>query len=159
MERTKWIRGRGSLSFPMLLSLLTLVLTQAPVVGVIDATPGDGAYEDESRALAEQAAAALTRQGFVARRMDESELPEGCKVGPCLASVAKANALDVLVLVAASDVKDKLKVAVFALWGPTGEPLAAARYDSPHEPKKEPKALTTFAKDVLKQVTKKRPKG
>mgnify|MGYP000857408309 CR=1 FL=1 len=141
----------------MLLIALTAVLAQAPlpVVGVIDASRSDGAYEDESRALAEQAAHVLLASGFDAKRLDESELPEGCKVGPCLAGVAKAHGLDVLVLLAASDVKDKLLVAVFALWGPNGEPLTAARYESPHTPGKTPKALTTFAKDLAKALKKK----
>jgi hypothetical protein len=136
--------------------LLTLVLAQAPAtlkVAVVDVSAPDAIYEDVSRKLALDVAEALTKAGTVAVRVDENELPpDGCRIGPCLGEVAKSQGAHVLVTVDCVEVDaSSTRVAVTALWGTNGEPLAGGRYVAGN--KKAAKALARFAADVVKQAT------
>ena len=94
---------------------------------VLDVSAEDAVYEDESRELCLEAVDTFTAKGFTARRVDESELPKsGCRAGPCLEKVARGN--DVLVTVDVVELeKSRLGVAVTALAGRTGMPLAGGR--------------------------------
>lgn len=133
------------------------MLSQAPAtlrVAVVDVSAPDAIYEDVSRQLASQVAEALTKVGLVAVRVDENELPPGgCRIGPCLGEVAKAQGAHVVVTVDAEEVDESTsRVAVTALWGTNGEPLAGGRYVVRGQ-KKAPRALATFAADAAKQAT------
>jgi hypothetical protein len=141
--------------------LLALVASQVPLkVAVVDVSAPDAIYEDVSRALATQAAEQLTRAGVMAVRIDEDELPPGgCRIGPCLGEVAKAQGADVVVTLDAEEVDASTsRVAVAALWGASGEPLAGGRYVA-RGVAKPPKALKRFAVDVVKQATARAAKG
>lgn len=132
------------------------MLSQAPTtlrVAVVDVSAPDAIYEDVSRQLASQVAEALTKAGLLAVRVDENELPPGgCRIGPCLGEVAKAQGAHVVVTVDAEEVDESTsRVAVTALWGTNGEPLAGGRYVVRGQ-KKAPRALTTFAADAMKQA-------
>lgn len=137
---------------------LSLVLAQAAPatlkVAVVDVSAPDAIYEDVSRRLAGELAEALTKAGTVAVRVDESELPpEGCRIGPCLGEVAKAQGAHVVVTVDCVEVDASTsKVSVTALWGANGEPLAGGRYVA-NGKKKAPKGLTRFVGDVVAQAT------
>jgi hypothetical protein len=140
--------------------VLTLVCTQAPAlrVTVIDVSDADAIYEDVSRGLAEEVVKTLAAAGLDARRVDESELPEGgCKVGPCLGQVVKEQKAHVLVALDAKELdKKKIGIGLTALWR-DGSPLSGARYTLKVGQKKVPKELTAFATDVLARGTKKLP--
>jgi hypothetical protein len=138
------------------LSLATLLVTLAtPTAVVLDVSAEDAVYEDESRALATEAVEVLNANGFEARRVDESELPpQGCRAGPCLERVAKGSTVLVTLDVAELG-RGKLGVAITALAGRTGMPLAGGRYHVDPKTKRPPKELTTFAKKVLDAVTPK----
>ncbi|MEW6431592.1 MAG: hypothetical protein AB1730_08775 [Myxococcota bacterium] len=143
--------------------LLAAVLSQAPAtlkVAVVDVSAPDAIYEDVSRQLAAQVAEALTKAGVVAVRVDEDQLPPGgCRFGPCLGEVAKAQGADVVVTVDAEEVDEVTsRVAVTALWGTNGEPLAGGRYVA-RGLRKAPRALTKFAGDAVKQATARAAKG
>ena len=133
--------------------LASLVTAQTAVV--LDVSAEDAVYEDESRALCVEAVEVLTAKGFTARRVDESELPPaGCRAGPCLEKVARGS--DVLVTLDAVELdKGKLGVAVTALAGRTGMPLAGGRYHVGTKSKRPPKELEKFAEKLLDAV---RPK-
>lgn len=146
----------------MVALLLTLALAQAPAtlkVAVVDVSAPDAIYEDVSRQLALEVAQALTKGGTVAVRVDENELPpEGCRVGPCLGEVAKAQGAHVVVTVDCVEVDaSTTRVAVTALWGTNGEPLAGGRYVAGQ--KKAAKALTQFVTDVVKQANVRAARG
>lgn len=135
--------------------LVALVLSQAPAtlkVAVVDVSAPDAIYEDVSRELASQVAEVLTKAGTVAVRVDENEAA-GCRIGPCLGQVAKGQGAHVVVTVDAEEVDASTsRVAVTALWGFNGEPLAGGRYVA-RGLKKAPKDLTRFAAEVVKQAT------
>jgi hypothetical protein len=143
---------------------VVLVASQAPQplqakVAVLDVSAEDAVYEDESRALAEEVVRVLEAKGLAARRVDESELPaEGCRAGPCLEKVAKGS--DVLVTLDAVEIsKGRLGVAVTALAGKTGMPLAGGRYHVGPKTKRPAKELEKFAQKVLDAVTPKPKKA
>ncbi len=135
----------------LLTALLSLVATQTVVV--LDVSAEDAVYEDESRALAMEAVELMNAKGLTARRVDESELPpQGCRAGPCLERVAKGS--DVLVTLDVAELgKGKLGVAVTALAGRTGMPLAGGRYHVGPKTKRPPKELEAFVQKVIKAVT------
>lgn len=136
--------------------LFALVLLASPLtVVVLDVSAEDAVYEDESRALAIELVDFFNTRGFAARRVDEGELPrEGCRAGPCLEKVARGS--DVLVTVDVVELeKGKLGVAVTALAGRTGMPLAGGRYQVGPKTKRPPKELEAFAKKLLDAVTPK----
>ena len=136
--------------------LLALLLCQSPKAAVIDVSASDAVYEDVSRGLAEQVAHALDGAGFDAVRVDENELPEsGCRAGPCLAKVAKDHHALVLVTLDATEVdKTHTQVALAALLGLNGLPLAGARYVAKQGAKKLPKELVDFTQKVFAQAQK-----
>lgn len=138
----------------MLLSALLLLASSASVV-VLDVSAEDAVYEDESRALALELVDYLNTKGFTARRVDESELPKsGCRAGPCLEKVAKGS--DVLVTLDAVELeKGRLGVAVTALAGRTGMPLAGGRWEVGPKSKRPAKELEKFAAKILEAVTPK----
>jgi hypothetical protein len=143
-----------------MLPLLLALLAQAPAplkAAVVDISASDAIYEDISRGLANDAASALTQAGFVAVRIDESELPPRCRVGPCLGEMARAQGADVVVTLDAEETgpdNANAKVAIAALWGANGEALAGGRY-TVVPGKKRPKPLTTFAEASWKAMQKK----
>jgi hypothetical protein len=138
----------------VLFGLALLVCSQTTVV-VLDVSAEDAVYEDESRALANEVVEVMNAKGMVARRVDESELPpQGCRAGPCLEKVAKGS--DVLVTLDVAEIgKGKLGVAVTALAGRTGMPLAGGRYHVGPKTKRPPKELEKFVQKVLEAVTPK----
>lgn len=151
-------RPVGALVLAVLLSQ-----AQAPAalrVAVVDVSAPDAIYEDVSRQLAAQVAEVLTKAGLIAVRVDERELPPGgCRIGPCLGEVAKAQGADVVVTVDAEEVDESTsRVAVTALWGANGEPLAGGRYVA-RGVRKTPKGLGRFAADAVKQATARAAKG
>jgi hypothetical protein len=134
--------------------LLALVLAVGPRTAVLDASAPDAIYEDVSRALADDAVAALAAAGLSAHRVEEDELPEGgCRSGPCLERVAQAQRAEVLVVLDAREVgRGKAKsvaVGVLALDGRTGRPLAGQRYTAGPRARA---ALTAFAGKVARAV-------
>ena len=131
------------------------LLIAAHSVVVLDVSAEDAVYEDESRALAIELVEYLETKGLTARRVDESELPpQGCRAGPCLEKVAKGS--DVLVTLDVAELgKGKLGVAVTALAGRTGMPLAGGRYHVNPKTKRPPKELEAFADKVLAAITPK----
>lgn len=144
----------------MLPLLLALCASDAPLikVAVVDVSKSDAIYEDVSRGLADQVVAALNGAGLVAVRVDEREVPRGCRVGPCLEKIVRAQQAQVLVLVDATEVDEKKNgVGAAALWGLDGRPLSAARYTVPLMGKRVPKKLAAFAADVAKQSFKLTP--
>jgi hypothetical protein len=145
----------------VLFALSALVCAQASVV-VLDVSAEDAVYEDESRALAEEVVSVLEAKGFTARRVDESELPpQGCRAGPCLEKVAKGS--DVLVTLDVAEIsKGRLGVAITALAGRNGMPLAGGRYHVGPKMKRPPKELEKFVQKLSealqpKPATKKAP--
>ena len=128
--------------------LVALALAQAPKVrvAVVDVSDADAVYEDVSRALADDVAEALTKAGFDAARIDESEMPdEGCRIGPCLARVARSSRAAILVALDAVEIdKKKVGVGLTALQGSNGAPLAGTRYQVLLGKKKVPKELSGF---------------
>ncbi len=140
----------------MLALAAALVLAQSPKAAVIDVSQPDAVYEDVSRALATQVSVALDGAGFEAVRVDENELPEeGCRAGPCLAKVAKDKKALVLVTLDATELdKKRTSVAVAALLGLNGMPLAGGRYVAVEGQKKLPKELVEFVKRVFEQAQK-----
>lgn len=141
----------------MLALALALALSQTPPavrVAVVDTSASDAVYEDVSRAIAEQVVDALDRAGVTGVRVDESELPpEGCKPGPCLANVAKAQKAHVVVALEAEELdKTSTRVRLAALWGYDGAPLAVAQCIFVSG-KKPPKIVTKFAAKVRAEAT------
>lgn len=135
--------------------IFATLLAAAPSVAVLDVSAEDAVYEDESRALCIEAVEVFTAKGFDARRVDESELPpRGCRAGPCLEKVAKGSTVLVTLDVVELE-KGKLGVAVTALAGRTGMPLAGGRYHVGRKTKRPPKELEAFADKVLAAVTPK----
>ena len=125
---------------------LSLVLSQAPQVAVIDISPEDAIYEDVSRAYAQKLVEALKKEGVSAVRVDESELPpEGCKLGPCLGEVARAKqALAVVTLDAEEVSGSKHRVVVTMMRASNGEPLAGGRYEIRSAASRAPRGLLKF---------------
>jgi len=140
----------------MLSLALTLVLAQGSVrVAVLDVSAPDAIYEDVSRALTETVSDELLKKGFLSKRVDESELPvEGCRIGPCLGVIARAQSADVLVIVDATEgAKGKVDVVLSAMRGRDGLPLAAGRWATTGEGKPG-KQLTKFLVATQKAVAK-----
>ncbi|MFT3839258.1 MAG: hypothetical protein QM723_19910 [Myxococcaceae bacterium] len=135
---------------------LAVLAQSSPKAAVVDVSQPDAVYEDVSRALATQVSVALDGAGFEAVRVDENELPEqGCHAGPCLAKVAKDKKALVLVTLDATELdKKRTQVAVAALLGLNGMPLAGGRYVSVEGQKKLPKELVEFVKKVFDQAQK-----
>jgi len=135
--------------------VVAVALSQGPRAAVIDVSAPDAIYEDVSRSYAADVVRALDKAGFDARRVDESELPEkGCRFGPCLADVAKANKADVVITLDAVEVDSKKNgVAVAAMWGRNGEPLTVKRYTVKSNGK-PPKELAAFATETLAALAK-----
>ena len=146
----------SAVSWRFMLALLVAVsLGQAaPRVAVLDVSAPDAVYEDISRELATKVAASLTAAGFDAVRIDESQLPpEGCRIGPCLGVVARAQKAKVVVIVDATELdKSRTGVGVAALWGTDGQPLATTRFVATGDKTKPAKALEHFATKLLKRV-------
>ena len=147
-SRVKWV----------LTLLAVLCVAQAPLkvkVALIDVSAPDEVYEDESRALADDAVTVLNKSGFFAERVDERELPrEGCRIGPCLGKVSLQRGAQVVVALDATELPDKrIGVSMTAMRSTDGLPLAAVRYVATlaGKPAKE---LTAFAKDLLKNAVK-----
>ncbi len=144
----------------MLLFLVVIALAQAPApvptpnVAVVDVSASDAVYEDVSRALADEVVEALRRAGAHASRVDEREVPDGCRFGPCLGEVAKAQKAHVIVALDAVELDSKRTgVGITALWGYDGRPLAAQRYVAAGGKVKPAKAVTGFAAEVTKAAT------
>ena len=140
----------------MLTLALTALLSQTPIeVAVIDISVPDAIYEDVSRALADQVVDTMNAAGMSAQRVDEREIPEGCRIGPCLGVVAKEHHAHVVVLMDSTEVdKKKNGVALAALWARDGRPLAVKRYTVAVSGGKAPKELSAFVSDLSKQVGK-----
>lgn len=150
----------------MLAALALVVLAQAPRVAVVDVSAPDAVYEDVSRELAEEVVASLSKAGFDAIRVDETEIPGGkrCPIGPCLGQVAKMVGAHVVVALDAAEVKTVLRggnattdvqVSLTALLGINGEPLCAKRY---FQGKKDTaKLLGAFTRDLSKIAAKRFP--
>jgi hypothetical protein len=139
--------------------LLLSVVSQAPAkAAVVDISAPDAIYEDVSRALADDVVFALNQAGLVAVRVEEQEVPRGCRGGPCLGKVAKAQSAQVLVTVEAEEVDGgaKSRVLVTAMRGSDGVPLAGGRYENVPGGKRA-KGLTAFAQSVARQAP--RPKA
>jgi hypothetical protein len=139
----------------MLALLVALSLNQtAPRVAVVDVSAPDAIYEDVSRELAAKVAAALNEAGFDAVRVDESQLPPGgCRIGPCLGEVAKAQKAKVVVILDATELdKHRSGVGVAGLWGVDGQPLATARFVVTGDKLKPAKALERFGAELKKRV-------
>jgi hypothetical protein len=135
---------------PLVLLSLVLLASPRPVVAVVDVSRPDAVYEDVSRALAADVAAALGKVGLDASRVEEDELPqEGCRAGPCLEVVARARAAQALVLLDANEKGSVIEVSVMALRGSDGRPLAAKRYVSGAS---ATKALARFARDLARSL-------
>ncbi|MBS1153464.1 MAG: hypothetical protein H6Q89_5162 [Myxococcaceae bacterium] len=141
----------------MLSVLVAIAVTQLPParVVVVDVSAPDAVYEDVSRAIAEQVVAELRAAGLEAVRIDENELPEeGCRLGPCLGTVARARQAKVVVIVDAVelDKKGRTQVSVAAMAGRDGMPINARRYVTRAEarPAAELKALI---KDLARRLT------
>ncbi len=133
------------------------VLSQLPPsrVVVIDVSAPDAVYEDVSRAFAEQVVAELKAAGLESVRIDENELPEqGCRLGPCLGSVAKSRQARVVIILDAVelDKKGKTQVSVAAMAGHNGMPISAKRYVAQAETKPHVD-LKAFVKDLAKRLT------
>lgn len=136
--------------------LLTLALAQLPSskVVVIDVSAPDAVYEDVSRGLAEQVVKELGAAGLETIRIDENELPEeGCRLGPCLGTVARARRALVVVIVDAVelDKKGRTGVSVAAMAGHNGMPLTAKRYTTKPGAKPPPE-LKAFVADLMKKL-------
>ncbi len=152
------VANHQRLNFAPVLSLLvTFAFAQlaSSRVVVVDVSAPDAVYEDISRALAEQVVAELRAAGLEVMRIDENELPEdGCRLGPCLGTVAKARHAKVVVILDAVelDKKGKTQVSVAAMAGRDGMPISAKRYvvKAPGKPAAELKA---FAKDLARRLT------
>ncbi|MCA2980942.1 MAG: hypothetical protein INH41_13675 [Myxococcaceae bacterium] len=115
----------------MLTFFVVVAVSQAPLrAAVLDVSAPDAIYEDVSRELAQRVADELLGRGFSARRIDESELTiDDCRLGPCLGVIARAQNADVLVLVDASEgAKGRVDVALSAMRGRDGLPLAVGRW-------------------------------
>lgn len=143
----------------MISLLAAVLLAQAPgpvKVVVIDISQPDAIYEDISRGYAEEVTEALNQAGFSAYRIDERELPdEGCRAGPCLAKVAVKRESHVLVALDATEVdKEKNGVALTALRGKDGMPLASARFTLTEKTKRPLKPLEKFVADLKKSAAK-----
>lgn len=139
---------------------LSLVLAQGTLrVSVLDVSAPDAIYEDVSRALAQRVSDELLKLGYLSRRADESELPtEGCRLGPCLAEVAKAQSADVLVLLDAVEAgKGRVEVSLSAMRGNDGLPLAVGKWPTTANGKPD-KKLKKFFEALQKAVTKHLPK-
>ena len=122
--------------------LAALVLAADPRVAVVDASAPDAVYEDVSRGLADEVVEALLKAGLMAHRVEEQELPEGgCRAGPCLEQVARAQKADVLVVLDAREKGRAVAVGVLALDGRTGRPLAGQRYLAGPQARKALKAF------------------
>lgn len=137
--------------------LVAAVLAQTPPqVAVIDISPEDAIYEDVSRGYANALVEALNKEGVIAVRIDESELPrEGCRLGPCLGVAARGKgALAVLTLDAEEVNETKSKVVVTMMRATNGEPLAGGRYELVQGKKKAPKGLVNFLASVKKAMAK-----
>lgn len=139
---------------------LTLVLAQGTVrVSVLDVSAPDAIYEDVSRALAQRVSDELLKLGYLSRRADEAELPvEGCRLGPCLAEIAKTQGADVLLLLDASEgEKGRVEVALSAMRGNDGLPLAVGKWPTTARGTPD-KKLKKFFDALQKAVTKHLPK-
>ena len=140
----------------MLQALFALALVQLPPsrLVVVDVSTPDAVYEDVSRALAEQVVAELREAGLEAVRIDENELPKGCRLGPCLGGVAKARQAKIVVIVDAVelDKKGKTQVSVAAMAGRDGMPISAKRYVTRAEGKPAAE-LKAFVKDLARRLT------
>jgi hypothetical protein len=140
----------------MLTVLASLVLSQGMIrVSVLDVSASDAIYEDVSRGLAERISDELLKLGFLSRRADESELPnEGCRVGPCLAAIAKTQKADVLLLLdAVEGDKGQIQVALTAMRGRDGLPLAAGKWSTTAAGKAD-KRLNTFLTALKRAIAK-----
>jgi hypothetical protein len=130
--------------------VVALVLAAGPRVAVLDASAPDAVYEDVSRALADEVVAALTAAGLSAKRVEEEELPgAGCRSGPCLEAVARAQRAEVLVVLDAREKGKGVAVGVLALEGRTGRPLGGQRYAAGPE---AGKALRRFATKLARAL-------
>ena len=139
----------------MLALLVAVSLAQTPPrVVVLDVSAPDAIYEDVSRELATKVAESLTAAGFDATRLDESQLPpEGCRIGPCLGEVARAQKAKVVVIIDATELdKERSGVGVAALWARDGQPLATARFVAKGDKTKPAKALERFGAELMKRV-------
>ena len=136
--------------------MIAVALTQLPAsrLVVVDVSAPDAVYEDVSRALAEQVVAELHEAGLEAVRIDENELPEGCRLGPCLGGVAKSRQAKVVVIVDAVelDKKGKTQVSVAAMAGRDGMPISAKRYVT-KAGSKPTAELQAWVKDLAKRLT------
>jgi hypothetical protein len=135
---------------------LTLALAQANLRAVVvDVSAPDAVYEDVSRGLAEQVSLELLKKGFLAKRVDESELPtQGCRIGPCLGEIARTQGADVLVLLDATEAgKDKIDVSLTAMRGRDGLPLSAGKWSTTTDGKPN-KQLAKFVTATSKAASK-----
>ena len=133
----------------MTFAFVTLVLAQGLHVSVLDVSKPDAIYEDVSRALAEEVVTELLGAGFLASRVDESQLSRPCRIGPCLGEIAAQQHADVLVLLDAAEAQGGNQVALAAMRERDGKPLATAKYSTAQAAKMK-KKLKRFAADVLK---------
>lgn len=141
----------------MLVAVALSLMSQAPVhVAVIDISAEDAIYEDVSRRFTQSLVEALSKEGIVAVRVDESELPpEGCRLGPCLGVAARAKGALAVVTLDAEEVNEsKTKVVVTMMRATNGEPLAGGRYELKAGVKKAPKGLNAFLTQAKKAMTK-----
>ncbi len=138
-----------------MLTICLLILAQSDAVPlramVVDVSKDDAIYEDVSRGLSEALALALTQKGVVSVRVDERELPVGCRLGPCLKDIAQQKSVQIVITVDAQEINATASlVAAAALDAKNGAPLAGTRYRSPSKDQK--KAIDLFAKAIVKSM-------
>jgi hypothetical protein len=138
-----------------MLAICLLILAQSNAIPlramVVDVSKDDAIYEDVSRELSEALAQALTLKGLASIRVDERELPLGCRLGPCLKDVAQHKSVQIVITVDAQELSATVSlVAAAALDAKNGAPLAGTRYRSPSKDQK--KAIDSFAKAIVKSM-------
>lgn len=144
-----------------MLTVLVMSLLSQPSLklAVLDVSAPDAIYQDVSTGLADRLSEAFLKRGFLACRIDETQVPpkaEGCRLGPCLGIIAAAHQVDVLVILDATETDKGIDVTLSAMRGRDGLPLAAGKWATTAAGKPT-KKLTRFldatTKAAAKQVT------
>jgi len=134
--------------------LRVLVSQTEPRIIVIDVSAPDAIYEDVSRALADDVVNGFSKAKVWTLRVDENEMPKGCRAGPCLGKVAQERRADIVVTLDAEQEGEGVpKISISAMRGTNGELLAALRYRA--QPKGKPtKKFMEFVGNALKALRK-----
>lgn len=143
----------------MLSVVAAVVLASGPKIIVLDVSATDAIYEDVSRGLADSLVSELKSKGLDAARIDEQQMlsVEDCRGGPCLGKVARENQAHIVITLDAAELpksKASYGVAVTAMAGRNGMPLAGARYELKDGAKKKPKGLEDFVQKLLDLAAK-----